>query len=102
MVFLDFRGFIVNVGDMMERWTNCLFKSIYHRVTKPEQERYSVAMFFDPSPDCVVECLKSCCSESPPPRFPPVRVADYLKEHYIWLPVNMCNKNITEEEMRTG
>ncbi|XP_025888191.1 2-oxoglutarate-Fe(II) type oxidoreductase hxnY-like isoform X4 [Solanum lycopersicum] len=61
-----------------------------------------VAMFFDPSPDCVVECLKSCCSESPPPRFPPVRVADYLKEHYIWLPVNMCNKNITEEEMRTG
>ncbi|TMW95359.1 hypothetical protein EJD97_009010, partial [Solanum chilense] len=75
-------GFIVNVGDMMERWTNCLFKSIYHRVTKPEQERYSVAMFFDPSPDCVVECLKSCCSESSPPRFPPVRVADYLKEHY--------------------
>ncbi|KAH0649477.1 hypothetical protein KY285_034725 [Solanum tuberosum] len=75
-------GFIVIVGDMMERWTNCLFRSIYHRVTKPEQERYSVAMFFDPSPDCVVECLKSCCSESSPPRFPPVRVADYLKENY--------------------
>ncbi|WMV43553.1 hypothetical protein MTR67_036938 [Solanum verrucosum] len=36
-------------------------------VTKPEQERYSVAMFFDPSLDCVVECLKSCCSESSPP-----------------------------------
>ncbi|XP_060211121.1 2-oxoglutarate-Fe(II) type oxidoreductase hxnY-like isoform X1 [Lycium barbarum] len=76
------RGFIVNIGDMIERWTNCLFRSIYHRVTKPEQERYSVAMFFDPSPDCVVECLKSCCSESSPPTFPPVRVADYLKETY--------------------
>ncbi|CAN4127662.1 unnamed protein product [Withania somnifera] len=75
-------GFIVVVGDMMERWTNCLFRSIYHRVTKPAQERYSVAMFFDPSPDCVVECLPSCCSESSPPRFPPVRVADYLKENY--------------------
>ncbi|KAJ8526746.1 hypothetical protein K7X08_029223 [Anisodus acutangulus] len=74
-------GFIINIGDMVERWTNCLFRSIYHRVTKPEQEHYSVAMFFDPSPDCVVECLKSCCSESSP-RFPPVRVADYLKENY--------------------
>ncbi|XP_060211124.1 2-oxoglutarate-Fe(II) type oxidoreductase hxnY-like isoform X4 [Lycium barbarum] len=37
------RGFIVNIGDMIERWTNCLFRSIYHRVTKPEQERYSVS-----------------------------------------------------------
>ncbi|XP_070038819.1 2-oxoglutarate-Fe(II) type oxidoreductase hxnY-like isoform X4 [Nicotiana tomentosiformis] len=73
---------IVNIGDMMERWTNCLFKSTLHRVTQPTQDRYSVAMFFDPSPDCVVECLKSCCNESSPPRFPPVRAADYLKETY--------------------
>ncbi|XP_009759795.1 2-oxoglutarate-Fe(II) type oxidoreductase hxnY-like isoform X2 [Nicotiana sylvestris] len=75
-------AFIVNIGDMMERWTNCLFKSTLHRVTQPTQERYSVAMLFDPSPDCVVECLKSCCNESSPPRFPPVRAADYHKENY--------------------
>ncbi|OIT27010.1 protein downy mildew resistance 6 [Nicotiana attenuata] len=73
---------IVNIGDLMERWTNCLFKSTLHRVTQPVQERYSVAMFFDPSPDCVVECLQNCCNESSPPRFPPVRAADYLKETY--------------------
>ncbi|XP_019234023.1 PREDICTED: 2-oxoglutarate-Fe(II) type oxidoreductase-like isoform X2 [Nicotiana attenuata] len=58
---------IVNIGDLMERWTNCLFKSTLHRVTQPVQERYSVAMFFDPSPDCVVECLQNCCNESSPP-----------------------------------
>ncbi|XP_073127358.1 azadirone synthase LFS isoform X2 [Henckelia pumila] len=71
---------IVNIGDMMERWTNCLFRSTLHRVMPTGQERYSVAFFLDPNPDCVVECLKSCCNESAPPRFPPIRAGDYLEE----------------------
>ncbi|GAV77999.1 2OG-FeII_Oxy domain-containing protein/DIOX_N domain-containing protein [Cephalotus follicularis] len=61
-------AFIVNIGDMMERWTNCLFRSTLHRVMPAGQERYSVAFFLDPSPDCLVECLRSCCSESRPAR----------------------------------
>ncbi|KAM3322100.1 hypothetical protein P3S67_003251 [Capsicum chacoense] len=93
-------GFIVIVGDMMERWTNCLFRSIYHRVTKPEQERYSVAMFFDPSPDCVVECMRSSCSESYPPSF--FVLSQGLSETALLLlrssdrnTRNMCNKTVT-------
>ncbi|KAK4422910.1 protein DOWNY MILDEW RESISTANCE 6 [Sesamum alatum] len=54
--------------------------STLHRVMPTGQERYSVAFFLDPNPDCVVECLKSCCNESTPPRFPPIRSGDYLKE----------------------
>ncbi|KAL4566257.1 hypothetical protein LXL04_030370 [Taraxacum kok-saghyz] len=72
--------FIVNVGDMMERWTNCLFRSTLHRVMPTGKDRYSIAFFFDPNQDCIVECLKSCCSESNPPRFPPIRSGDYLRE----------------------
>ncbi|KAK9095250.1 hypothetical protein Scep_026719 [Stephania cephalantha] len=75
-------AFIVNVGDMTERWTNCLFRSTLHRVIATGQERYSVAFFLDPKSDCVVECLKSCCSETSPPRFPPIRSGDYLEERY--------------------
>ncbi|XP_048435880.1 1-aminocyclopropane-1-carboxylate oxidase-like isoform X2 [Pyrus x bretschneideri] len=75
-------AFIVNIGDMMERWTNCLFRSTLHRVMPAGQERYSVALFMSPSEDCVVECLKSCCSEESPPRFPPVRSRDYLDERF--------------------
>nr|XP_048321720.1 2-oxoglutarate-Fe(II) type oxidoreductase hxnY-like [Ziziphus jujuba var. spinosa] len=75
-------AFIVNIGDMMERWTNCLFRSTLHRVMLSGQERYSVAFFLDPNEDYVVQCIESCCSESSPPRFPPIRSGDYLKEHF--------------------
>ncbi|KAK9120823.1 hypothetical protein Syun_018440 [Stephania yunnanensis] len=75
-------AFIINVGDMTERWTNCLFRSTLHRVIATGQERYSVAFFLEPKSDCVVECLKTCCSETSPPRFPPIRSGDYLEERY--------------------
>ncbi|KAM4085608.1 hypothetical protein ACJW30_10G040700 [Castanea mollissima] len=71
---------IVNIGDIMERWTNCLFRSTLHRVMLSGKERYSAAFFLDPNPDCMVECLESCCSESSPPRFPPIRGGDYVQE----------------------
>lgn len=74
-------AFIVNIGDMLERWTNCLFRSTLHRVL-PGQERYSMAFFLDPNPDCLVECLPSCCSEASPPRYPPIRAGDYLQERF--------------------
>ncbi|CAN6558415.1 unnamed protein product [Malus baccata var. baccata] len=75
-------AFIVNIGDMLERWINCLFRSTLHRVMPAGRERYSVAFFMDPNEDCVVECLESCCSEESPPRFPPVRSGDYLEERF--------------------
>ncbi|OVA04673.1 Isopenicillin N synthase [Macleaya cordata] len=64
------KAFIVNIGDMMERWTNCLFRSTLHRVVIPTEERYSVAFFLDPNDDCMVQCLESCCSEACPPSCP--------------------------------
>nr|AFK48835.1 unknown [Medicago truncatula] len=73
---------IVNIGDMMERWTNCLYRSTLHRVMPTGKERYSVAFFMDPPSDCVVECFESCCSESSPPRFPPIRSGDYLNQRF--------------------
>ncbi|KAF2299100.1 hypothetical protein GH714_030631 [Hevea brasiliensis] len=76
-------AFIVNIGDMMERWTNCLFRSTLHRVMPTGQERYSLAFFLDPNTECIVQCLGSCCSESRPQRFPPIRSGDYLKERLM-------------------
>ncbi|CAF2022145.1 hypothetical protein Bca4012_079800 [Brassica carinata] len=75
-------AFIVNIGDLMERWTNGLFRSTLHRVMPVGKERYSVAFFLDPNPDCNVECLKTCCSETSPARFPPILAGDYINERF--------------------
>ncbi|KAF6995018.1 hypothetical protein CFC21_011595 [Triticum aestivum] len=71
---------IVNIGDLLERWTNCVFRSTLHRVVAVGRERYSAAYFLDPRPDLVVQCLESCCCDACPPRFPPITAGDYLKE----------------------
>eukprot|EP00252_Welwitschia_mirabilis_P015165 TRINITY_DN3337_c0_g1_i1.p1 TRINITY_DN3337_c0_g1~~TRINITY_DN3337_c0_g1_i1.p1 ORF type:complete len:153 (-),score=21.31 TRINITY_DN3337_c0_g1_i1:72-530(-) len=73
-------AFIINIGDMLERWSNSLFRSTLHRVVINGEERYSVAFFLEPNVDCLVECLPTCCSESNPPRYPPIRSIEYLKE----------------------
>ncbi|PUZ70825.1 hypothetical protein GQ55_2G266500 [Panicum hallii var. hallii] len=75
---------VVNIGDLLERWTNCMFRSTLHRVVPVRKERYSViisaAFFIDPSPNLVIRCTESCCNEAYPPRFPPIRSGDYLEE----------------------
>ncbi|KAG5414299.1 hypothetical protein IGI04_001866 [Brassica rapa subsp. trilocularis] len=82
MEFQGFNAFIVNIRDLMERWTNGLFRSTMHRVLSVGEERYSVAVFLDPDPNCVVECLESCFSETSPPRFPLVRTSDYFHDRF--------------------
>ncbi|CAL5419381.1 unnamed protein product [Camellia sinensis] len=62
------RAFIVNLGDMLERWGNCIFRSTLHRVVGNGQERYSIAYFVEPNHDCLVECLPTCQSQENPPK----------------------------------
>ncbi|EPS60126.1 hypothetical protein M569_14678 [Genlisea aurea] len=47
---------IVNLGDMLERWSNSTFRSTLHRVLDTGRERYSIACFVVPHYDCIVEC----------------------------------------------
>ncbi|XP_044464907.1 2-oxoglutarate-Fe(II) type oxidoreductase hxnY isoform X2 [Mangifera indica] len=75
-------SFIVNLGDMLERWSNCIFKSTLHRVLGNGHERYSIAYFVEPSHDCLVECLPTCKSEKNPPKFPPIKCGTYLCQRY--------------------
>ncbi|XP_050219813.1 2-oxoglutarate-Fe(II) type oxidoreductase hxnY-like isoform X2 [Mercurialis annua] len=75
-------AFIVNLGDMLERWSNCIFRSTLHRVVGNGQERYSIAYFVEPSHDCLVECLPTCKSENNPPKYPPITCGTYLSQRY--------------------
>jgi isopenicillin N synthase-like dioxygenase len=68
---------VVNVADMLSRWTNGRWQSTPHRVKNLSGgDRYSCPYFFDMSMDSLVEVLPTCG----PPKHPPVRYGDYLLE----------------------
>ncbi len=73
-------AFIVNIGDCLMRWTNDVYVSTPHRVVNRSlRERYSIAFFYDPNPDAMVETIASCVREGEFTRYPPILAADYLK-----------------------
>ena len=77
-------AFVVNIGDMFERWTNGLFRSTLHRVITPAgaKDRFSIPFFFDPNFDALVECLESCCSKDNPAKYPPITAGQHLLNMY--------------------
>ncbi|WP_249671611.1 isopenicillin N synthase family dioxygenase [Pseudomonas abieticivorans] len=69
---------VVNVGDLLAHWSNNRFRSTLHRVVnKSGHERYSIATFFDPTYEAVVDpCdLGIAAGES---RYAPVAAGDYI------------------------
>ncbi|XP_071493631.1 uncharacterized protein [Diadema antillarum] len=69
---------LVNIGDLMQRWTSDRFIACKHRVKAPDdpikrhQERKSIAFFGNPDSDAIVECVDGSN------KYPAVRAIDYL------------------------
>ncbi|KAL7481714.1 hypothetical protein ACHAW6_007387, partial [Cyclotella cf. meneghiniana] len=76
-------AFVVNIGDMFQRWTNGKFRSTVHRVIQSAsgKERYSVPFFFEPDFDAAVECLEMCRGKDGP-KYPPITAGSHLLSMY--------------------
>jgi isopenicillin N synthase-like dioxygenase len=75
--------FVINIGDMLERWSNDLFVSTPHRVVNASgRERYSIPVFYDPDFETVVECLPNCSGPDNPPRHPRTVAGEYITGQY--------------------
>jgi isopenicillin N synthase-like dioxygenase len=76
-------SFVVNLGDMMERWTNGRYRSNLHRViNRSPRDRYSVAFFANPDPLARVECLPGCSDAQNPPRYAPCTAGEHIDQMY--------------------
>jgi isopenicillin N synthase-like dioxygenase len=76
--------FVVNIGDLLMRWTNDRWLSNLHRVVNPSADggrtpaRLSIAFFNHPNYDVLIECLRS----QGPAKHAPVLSGEYRDLKY--------------------
>ena len=76
---------VMNVGDVLKRWTNDSLKSALHRVGPPAttgdkmtRERYSIPYFMQLDAEVVIETLPKFITKENPKKYKPINVVDYL------------------------
>jgi len=78
------QSFVVNLGDLMSRWTNGVYRSNMHRVlnSSRNQDRYSIPFFHSPRFDAVIKPVPTCVHDEQPPRFEPCTTSEHMDEMF--------------------
>lgn len=77
---------VVNLGDMMARWTNDRWKSTLHRVANPPEladamsRRQSIGYFMHPNYDASINCFPTCLEQGAAPLYPPITAGQHIAE----------------------
>ena len=76
---------VVNVGDMLQRFTNNKLRSTTHRVVNPARElwhtsRFSIPFFLHPKSSMSLRCLDACVDKEHPKAYEDASAGEYLDE----------------------
>ena len=78
-------SFVVNIGDLMARWTNDAWVSTLHRVVNPpaggeaESRRQSLVFFHNPNYDAPITSIPSCVPDGGQGKYPPTTSGEHLR-----------------------
>ncbi len=76
--------FVVNIGDLVQTFTNDRYISTVHRVINTSgNERYSVPFFIDLDFDGRVEVVPTCISEENPARYQPYTCGEHKYRRFV-------------------
>lgn len=76
---------VINLGDMMARWTNDRWKSTLHRVANPrglslaESRRQSIGFFVHPNYDATIHCLTSGTGSDARAKYPDITAGEHIR-----------------------
>ncbi|KAG1648217.1 2-oxoglutarate-Fe(II) type oxidoreductase [Nymphon striatum] len=74
---------IVNIGDMMEAWTNGVFRSTPHRVLNLSAERFSLPYFVATNHDTLIEPFAQLVRPDRPSRYDPFAAGAHLERMLV-------------------
>ena len=81
--------FIINLGDLMARWTNNALVSTLHRVVNPPQDsgtesrRLSLVFFHNPNYDAEVKCIPTYLKPGETPKYPATTSGGHLRRQFV-------------------
>ena len=82
--------FIINLGDLMQRWTNDRWRSTLHRVIAVSDDddessdgfhsarRQSMAFFVNMNGNAIIRPIESCINKDHPSQYGEIKASDYL------------------------
>lgn len=77
--------FVVNLGDMVPRWTNDMYHSNPHRVRNVHSggaPRYSIPFFYEPDYFARIEAVPGTVAPGEQPRHAPCTAGEHLRDMY--------------------
>ena len=75
--------FLINIGHMIQRWTNNYYKATIHRVIPSQKKtRCSIPFFFEPNLDSIITPIEKFCTKKNPAYYKPLHFGKYLKKTF--------------------